>query len=147
MAAVVAALAGGCACMRQNDGGDACRRPGIASEVVHGKFSVAKDEVSARDSLNCLFGIVAWGSTATHFADDACDESSLLTLDFAAAAKNGAYANACDAANCDRIVGAKYTVKVDDYLVFKRITAEVTGYPVTFVGVEPTGNRAPCCAK
>ena len=59
--------------------------------------------------------------------------------------RTGAYANACDAAKCDQIVGAKYKVKTTDYFVFKIYDAEITGYPATLTGVELIENKTPCC--
>jgi len=142
--AVVAAIACGCVSVNQNDGGNACRRPCIAKDIVHEKFTVSDKTVSAQDNINCLFGFICWGSSATHIADAVCGEASILPsgLD---KAKNGAYANACDAAKCDQIVAAKYKVTTDDYFVFKKYKAEITGYPATLAGVELIDNKTPCC--
>ena len=140
--AVITAIAGGCISVNQNDGGNACRKPCIAKDIVHEKFTVSDKTVSAQDQLNCLFGFICWGSTATHFADAVCGQGSFVNA--VGKAKNGAYANACDAANCDQVVGAKYKVTTEDYFVFKKIKAEITGYPVTLSGVELIENKAPC---
>lgn len=142
MAATIAAIACGCVSVNQNDGGCACRKPCVAKDIVHEKFTVAPNTVSAQDNINCLFGWICWGSTATHHAD-------AVPFEFGGRgrAKNGAYANACDAAKCDRIVGAKYKVTTEDYFVFKKIRAEVTGYPVSLTGVELIENKTPCCCK
>ena len=146
LCAVIAAIACGCVSVNQNDGGNACRRPCIAKDIVHEKFTVAAQTVSAQDQLNCLFGFICWGSTATHIADAVCGQGPFLNA--AAKAKNGAYANACDAAKCDQVVGAKYKVTTEDYFVFKKVTAEITGYPATLSGVELIENKAPCsCCK
>ena len=152
--AAIAAIACGCVSVNQNDGGNACRRPCIAKDIVHEKFSVAKNTVSAQDQINVLFGFISWGSTATHTADAVCcgkkDAAHPLLALFpstAAKAKNGAYANACDAAKCDQIVGAKYKVTTDDYFVFKKVKAEITGYPASLTGVELIENKTPCCCK
>ena len=146
LCAVIAAIACGCVSVNQNDGGNACRRPCIAKDIVHEKFTVAAQTVSAQDQLNCLFGFICWGSTATHIADAVCGQGPFLNA--AAKAKNGAYANACDAAKCDQVVGAKYKVTTEDYFVFKKITAEITGYPATLSGVELIENKTPCsCCK
>ena len=51
-------------------------------------------------------------------------------------AKNGAYANACDKAKCDRLVGTRYTITTNDYFVYKEVKAEISGYPATLAGVE-----------
>ena len=146
--AAIAAIACGCVSVNQNDGGNACRKPCIAKDIVHEKFTVAKNTVSAQDQLNCLFGFITWGSTATHTADAVCcGEKPLLPflVPLSAKAKNGAYANACDAAKCDQIVGAKYKVTTKDFFEFKIATAEITGYPASLTGVELIENKTPCC--
>ena len=142
----IAAAACGCVSVNQNDGGNACRRPCIAKDIVHEKFTVADKPVTAQDNINCLFGFICWGSSATHTADAVCGQSSFIpnALD---KAKNGAYANACDAAKCDQIVGAKYKVTTKNYFVFKQFNAEISGYPATLSGVELIENKTPCCVK
>ena len=150
--AAIAAIACGCISVNQNDGGNACRKPLMAKDIVHEKFTVAKNTVSAQDKLyGICFGPFnfTFGSSATHEADAVCsEEKSFFDKIFPNAAnkaKNGAYANACDAANCDQIVGAKYKVKTTSYVVFKIFDAEITGYPATLSGVEVIENKAPCC--
>ena len=146
--AAIAAIACGCVSVNQNDGGSACRKPCIAKDIVHEKFTVATNTVSAEDQINVLFGFISWGSTATHTADAVCcGEKPLFPflVPLSAKAKNGAYANACDAAKCDQIVGAKYKVTIDDYFVFKKVKAEITGYPASLTGVELIENKTPCC--
>ena len=130
MVAAVAAIACGCITNHKNDGGDACLKPAIAKDIVHEKFTVGKDPVTASDSINCLFGWICWGSSSTHIADAVCDGSGekpilgIFDNKGIKQAKNGAYANACDAANCDQIVGAKYKVTTKDYFVFKQISTD-----------------------
>ena len=144
-AVAVAAIACGCISIRQNDGGNACRKPCIAKDIVHEKFTVGDKPVSAQDQINCLFGFISWGSTATHFADAVCGQGPFVNA--VGKAKNGAYANACDAAKCDQIVGAKYKVTTEDYFVFKKVKAEISGYPASLTGVELIENKAPCAFK
>ena len=145
MAAVVAAVACGCITNVKNDGGDACLQPSVVKDIVHEKFTVADKTVSAQDKINCLFGFISWGSTATHFADAVCGQGPFMNA--VGRAKNGAYANACDAAKCDQIVGAKYKVTTEDYFVFKKIQAEISGYPASLTGVELIENKTPCACK
>ena len=158
--AAIAAIACGCISVNQNDGGNACRKPCIAKDIVHEKFTVATNAVSAQDQMNCLFGFITWGSTATHTADAVCcgensqfpfsfppTAKALFFLSLTEKAKNGAYANACDAAKCDQIVGAKYQVKTTNYFIFKIYEAEITGYPASLTGVELIENKTPCCCK
>ena len=142
---ILATIACGCITVNQNDGGDACRRPCVAKDIVHEKFTVGDKVVTAQDKVNCLFGFICWGSSATHTADAVCTGSLLSVfpngLD---KAKNGAYANACDAAKCDQIMAAQYKVTTEDYFVFKRYNAEIKGYPATLTGVELIENKEPC---
>ena len=154
LGAVVSLLFAGCISVNQNDGGNACRKPCIAKDIVHEKFTVAKNTVSAQDKLyGICFGPInfTFGSSATHEADAVCEkEGSFFEKIFpsgAAKAKNGAYANACDAAKCDQIVGAKYKVKTTNYFVFRIYEAEITGYPSSLTGVELIENKTPCCLK
>ena len=144
--AVIAAIGCGCITVNQNDGGDACRRPCVAKDIVHEKFQVSDTAVTAEDQLNCLFGLICWGSTATHTADAVCTGSLISSIPSGAdKVKNGAYANACDAAKCDQIMAAKYKVTTEDYFVFKRLKAEIKGFPATLTGVELIENKVPCC--
>ncbi|MBR6733169.1 MAG: hypothetical protein IKL96_02090 [Kiritimatiellae bacterium] len=143
--ATIAALACGCVSVRQNDGGNACRTPCIAKDIVHEKFAVSDKTISAQDKINCLFGFICWGSSATHISDAVCGQGPFLNA--VAKAKNGAYANACDAAKCDQVVGARYKVTTEDYFVFKKINAEITGYPASLTGVELIENKTPCACK
>jgi len=145
--------------VNQNDGGSSCRKQCVSKDIVHEKFQVEKKEVSAKDQVYS-FAFLSWGSTATHTADSVSDQPSVmlgfirrfafwgLFSDNTAKAKNGAYANECDAAKCDQIVGARYRVSVDSYLVFKITKAEITGYPATLTDVELIKNENPCpCCK
>ena len=144
MAASVAALACGCVSVNKNDGGNSCLKPCPIKDRVHVKFEVGKDRVQASDQLNCLFGWICWGSTA-HIADQ-----GEFGFGAQAKAKNGAYANACDAAKCDSIAAARYKIETEDYFVFKKVKAEVSGYPVKVIGTEVVDGLkfpAPCPAS
>jgi len=127
----LAAIAAGCVTVNKNDGGDSAIAPNVIKDTVREKYAVGSKTVSATDNLNCLFGFICWGSTATHIAD--LSDSGFGGV---GKVKNGAYANACDAGKCDALVGAKYKVTTEDYFVFAKIKAEVTGYPVTITGAE-----------
>jgi len=138
----LAAIAAGCVTVNKNDGGDSAIAPNIAKDMIREKYDVGKTAISATDNINCLFGWICWGSTATHIAD--LSDSGFGGV---GKAKNGAYANACDAGKCDSLAGAKYTITTDDYFVFKKIKAEVKGYPVTLTGVEVIPNEKGCGAE
>jgi len=128
----LAAVAAGCVTVNKNDGGNSAIAPNVVKDTIREKYDVGKKAVTASDNLNCLFGFICWGSTATHIAD----LSDSGCCGGVAKVKNGAYANACDAGKCDALIGTKYTVTKDDYFVFAKIKAEVTGYPVTITGAE-----------
>ena len=140
MTAALAAVACGCTTVVKNDGGESNLRVKVCKDIVHEKLSVADSQVTAKDQLHSLFGFIFWGSSATHVA--------ALTDDFApfptARVKNGAYANACDAAKCDQLVATRYKVKKEDYFVYEKYTAEITGYPAKVTGVEVV---TPPCVK
>ena len=144
MAAALATLASGCLSVNKNDGGNSCLKPCAVKDRVHVKYEVGKERVQASDEINCLFGFICWGSTA-HIADQ-----GEFGFGVKAKAKNGAYANACDEAKCDSIAAARYTIKMEDYFVFKKVKAEVSGYPVRVVGTEildAVKNPPPPCKK
>lgn len=128
----------GCIVIHKNDGGEANLAPMIAKDIVHEKYNVDQMPVTATESLNVLFGFIKFGSTATHIADAA----RAHFFDTEGRVRNGAYANACDQARCDAIVGARYNVQVEDYFVFRKYTCEITGYPAKLVGVEVIENTS-----
>lgn len=153
VASALAALACGCITVNKNDGGNSCLKPAVVKDKVHIKYELGKDRVNATDQIFCLFGWISWGSTATHIADHGECSPGLFPSP-QVKAKNGAYANACEAANCDSIAAARYTVTTDDYFVFKKVKAEVSGYPAKAVGVElidaakcplPCDKKPACC--
>lgn len=127
----IAAVAAGCITVNKNDGGNSCLKPGQVKDRIHLKYQLDKKTVSASDQIHCLFGFICWGSSATHIADQG--EAGFTCTD---KAKNGAYANACDAAKCDQIAGVRYKITTDDYFVYKKCKAEVSGYPVKVIDAE-----------
>lgn len=127
----LASVACGCVSVNKNDGGDPRLAPPLAQDKVHLKYEVEKKQVKAEDQMHCLFGFICWGSSATHKCDQGEGGWSLSDR-----VKDGAYANACDAAKCDQLVGARYKVTVDDYFVYAKGKAEVSGYPSKLVDVE-----------
>ena len=138
MIAALAALACGCVSTRKNDGGDASLQVPVVKDIIHEKYEIKNETVTGEESLNVLFGLIVWGKTATHYADAA----PFRFFDKIGEAKNGAYANACDKAKCDAIVGAHYKVRIEDYFVFKKLTCEIFGYPATLKGVELIENKS-----
>ena len=137
--AATAAMMTGCISVNKNDGGESCLRPRICKDCVHEKYAVGDKTVTSSETVQSVLNFICWGATASHNADQA--EFSGFGL--VAKAKNGAYAKACEAAKCDQIAGARYTITTEDYVVYKKVTAEITGYPVTMTGVEVV----PGCCK
>jgi hypothetical protein len=130
--ALVAAVACGCISVNKNDGGESNLRPTICKDCVHETYAVGDKTVSATETIQCVLNIFAWGSTASHIADQA----EFSGFGPVAKAKNGAYAKACEAAKCDQIAGARYKITTEDYVVYKKVKCEITGYPVTMTGVK-----------
>ncbi len=136
-AAAVAIMATGCVSVHKNDGAKACLAPCVVKDKVHMKYDVKKRTVQGKDVAFCLFGWFLFGSNASHIADHAPSATGAAFLpNVRNVAANGAYAVACDAAGADAIVGARYKIKVEDYFVFQKATAEITGYPAKLTGVE-----------
>lgn len=133
VATVVGAIACGCVSVNKNDGGESNLRTCVVKDRVYEKYSVSDKAVSGADEIHCLFGFICWGSSASHIADQTDD---LLSFGMKFKAKNGAYANACDAGNCDQLFGTRYKITTKDYFVYAKCKAEVTGYPAKVTGVE-----------
>ena len=131
--AAMALLAGGCITVNKNDGGESSMALPIVKDAIHEVVIVGKKPVTANDQIHCLFGLICWGSSATHVADVTDD---LIPVGAIVKAKNGAYANACDRGKCDQLVGTRYKITTEDYFVYKQVKAEVTGYPAKISGVE-----------
>ena len=139
-AAVAAMGLTGCVTAAKNDGGEACLRPRIERDIAHEMYSIEKNPVKASESLTYIgFGpfAIAWGGTATHFSTRAPVGSVSLTgMTLQQKAINGAFANACDKAGCDDLVGARYNYKHENYIVFGKVSCEAVGYPAKLTGVE-----------
>ena len=145
MAAGVAMCATGCISIHKNDGGESDLRPCIVKDKVHEIYEVGAQPVSATEQIQCVLNFISWGATATHIADQA----EFSGFGAVARAKNGAYANACDAAGCDHLVGTHYTITKEDYFVYAKYKVEITGYPVKLKGAEilPPCAGGPCPKK
>ncbi len=135
----------GCITVNKNDGGESNLRPKICKDCVHEKYAVGDKTVSATETVQCVLNFICWGATASHTADQA----EFSGFGAVAKAKNGAYAKACEAAKCDQIAGARYTITTDDYFVYKKVKVDITGYPVTMTGVEVVPGCCGCkpCKK
>lgn len=141
MTAAIAAVACGCITVNKNDGGESNMKVKVCKDMIHEKIAVEDKQITAQDQIHCLFGFICWGSSATHVADQTDD---LFSFGMQVKAKNGAYANACDAGKCDQLVGTRYKITTEDYFVYAKCKAEVTGYPAKVTGVEVV---TPPCVK
>ena len=131
----LAALAAGCQSVYKNDGGDADLRPTIIRDVAYEKYDIKSTPVESIDNRVGLFaGWVILGGIAHHYADNA--PGGYFDKNVVAAAKNGAYAAACEAAKCDTLVGTRYTIDYHNYFLWEEATVKVVGYPAKLTGVE-----------
>ncbi len=159
MAAAVAVLATGCISVNKNEAGHHNLVPNLLKDIIHEKYSVAEKPITAENTVYSICGGIVFGNQATHIADhvptvnaapsavnwsSATMNSGLMALaqgwsplsKTENTAMNGAYAIACERAKADAIVGARYTLTVTDYVVYKVVNAKITGYPATMTGVE-----------
>ena len=140
--AVLAVVATGCISIHQNDGGEECIKQRIVKDAIHEKIAVEDTVVEAEDEIQCLFGFICWGSSATHVADVTPNRP----FGMVAKAKNGAYSKACDAAKVDQIVGTRYKITTEDYFVYAKCKAQIKGYPAKITGVEVVEDKDPAHA-
>lgn len=141
LAASTLALLGGCTSISENDGGTALRNPLAYNEVYKTKFNHSDQPVAAEDKLHVLFGFITWGSTADHIPDNVEQpEGPLPILSILPSpertVRNGAYANACSACDADALINARYSLKTTDWLIYKKVSCDVIGYPATMTGIE-----------
>ena len=134
MGIALVALAAGCNSVYKNDGGDADLRPTIIRDVAYEKYDIKSTQVDSVDNRVGIFGFLVLGGIAGHYADNA--PSGWFDNRTVAAAKNGAYAAACEAAGCDTLVGCRYTIDYTNYFLWDEAKVKVTGYPAKLVGVE-----------
>ena len=107
---------------------EACH-PGYAAVLQHKEVRVA-----GKAQINVLFGLFAWG------ADGFADNSKLSFFSFLPSAENfaksAAVYDACQKNKVDTLVGARYTVAVTDYFVFKTVKCDVAGFPAKMTGLK-----------
>ena len=77
---------------------------------------------------------IDFGDPPDHYADAA--PGAYFSGIWVNRAKNAAFANACRAANCDTIVGARYDVRFKGCFLWQEIEVKVVGYPAKLTGVE-----------
>ncbi len=132
-ALALAVVGTGCISVHRNDGASELQMPQVTKDAVHLKYDVKDTPVTAKATTTSILGFINFGTVTTHIADNAPRALSPFGSDKAA---NAAYALACDKAKADAIVAARYKITTENYVVYKEITAEITGYPAVFTGVE-----------
>ena len=136
--ALVALVAGCKTTVYKNDGGDADLRPTIVRDVAYEKYDIKSTPVESTDiRVGILPGFVGGstvGGVASHFADNV--DQGYAAQKTTRAAKNGAYAAACEQASCDSLVGTRYQVDYNFYFVWDKAKVTVKGYPAKLTGVE-----------
>ena len=129
----IAALAAGCTSVYKNDGGEATLCPTIVRDVAYEKYDIKSTPVESTDKRVFVLGM-DFGDKPDHYAD--CAPGNYFTGKWVDKSKNAAFANACKAAKCDTLVGARYDVIFKDYLLWQRVEVKVVGYPAKLTGVE-----------
>ena len=138
--------ASGCVQINSSDSGSMNIAPKTVGPVDNYRPLYKVDEsrkVSAESSVNNLFWIFTWGSDNA-VADNAVISSGAgpflaRLFPFLAAketAAKAAFYKACQNARCDSIVAARYEITTTDYLVFKKVSVQLSGFPATLTGVE-----------
>ena len=134
--AVAAALVmTGCMATHSNDAASSakvCVGKKFDADIVAGKQAV-----SGTATVHNLFGIITWG--VSNFADDAFvsgNNGLQLSVSPLTVAKQGATYNACAASKADMLLAAKYNIKVSDFVVYKSVKCDVTGFPGVVKGVK-----------
>lgn len=129
----IAAIAAGCTSVYKNDGGEANLCPTIVRDIAYEKYDIKSTPVESTDKRVFVLGI-DFGDPPDHYADAA--PGAYFTGMWVDRAKNAAFANACRAANCDTIVGARYDVRFKGCFLWQEIEVKVVGYPAKLTGVE-----------
>lgn len=138
--AFIAVFLTGCSTFTNtSDAGDLTYYPKLIDIVDDYRpvYEVENKKVSGTGKGCVLFGIFAWGADGT--ADNARVETSFFSKIFPSAkdmAAKSAFYNACKAAECDYLTAARYEIQAENYIIFRRVTSKVTGFPVKLVGVK-----------
>ena len=129
----IAAIAAGCTSIYKNDGGEANLCPTIVRDIAYEKYDIKSTPVESTDKRVFVLGM-DFGSVPDHYADAA--PMAFFEGKWVNRSKNAAFANACKAANCDTLVGARYTIHFKDNFLWQNVEVKVVGYPAKLTGVE-----------
>ena len=143
MIVAMAAALCGCIVVHKNDGGESNLAVNVVKDAVHEKLSVGDERVEGECTVRSILGFITWGDEK-----HAADQSEFDGYGALARAKHGAYADACEKADCDQIAATRYTVTAFHAFLYVSANAKVSGYPVKVESVEivppPTCG---CCTK
>ncbi|MBO7147048.1 MAG: hypothetical protein J6W81_04805 [Lentisphaeria bacterium] len=143
-AAVIAMFGTACTVVTTNDAAQESGyviRPAVYDPIVKHE----NRKISGSATWHSLFGFINWGlgqyAERTELRDIFPNVISLV--------KQSAVFDACDTNKCDIILGTKYVITVDDYLVYKTVNCTVTGFPGQVVGLERRQIQDPmdCCHR
>ena len=141
-------IASGCAQINSSDSGILHAPPHMLPVEFRPIYKVDNSKkITAESNVNNLFWIFTWGSDDA-FADNASIFSGMTSFwgkifPFLAAretAAKAAFYKACKAGKCDSIVAARYEITYTDYLLFKRVNVQVSGFPAKVIRVEEVPN-------
>lgn len=102
-------------------------------------YDYKPQKVSGEATVHSLFGIFTWGVSAV--ADDAFSSEYSFIPTAASKAKGGATYNACKANKADALLAAKYVVEDEDYFVYRKVKATVSGLPATLKEVKQVPSK------
>lgn len=131
-----AAISTGCISTEANRVGD---QIAVKMELrVNPQVDVKNQKISGSAAVHSVLGFINWGVSAqavgVNFGTSA-DAFSLLPSG-ENVAKNGAVYNACLKNKADLLVAPQYVITKKDFIVYKVVQCQVTGFPGTVKGVK-----------
>lgn len=105
---------------------------------VDPQVDVKNQKISGSAAVHSVLGFINWGVNAqamgVNFGTTA-DAFSLIPSG-ENVARNGAVYNACTKNKADLLIAPQYVIKTKDFIVYKVVQCQVTGYPGTVKGVK-----------
>ena len=137
----------GCVQINSSDGGSMNILPSTVGPTDKYRPLYTVDEskkVTASSDVKNLFWIFTWGSDNAYADNAHISDANLFGLlgkifpflNAKETACKAAFYKACKNSGCDSLVAARYECKFEDYLIFKKMTVEVKGFPAKLSGVE-----------
>ena len=132
--AIAAVVMTGCTVVTTSDGASQMPTPNATHPGYEAQYNLQDQRAEGNATIHVLFGLFAWG------ADGFADNSELSTFSFLPSASNfaksAAVYNTCQSKKVDSLVATRYRVTTTDYLIYKVVKCEVSGYPATMVGAK-----------